>query len=108
MSPPCLVRDTGSQPQTRRDPMNIVTIGKRLIPLEQIAFVEPFEPSANPDFRPERDFRSRIVLINRDILLTEQPIESSAYEHGLKLLPEDNVAVSSTILYSIEKFEPRE
>jgi hypothetical protein len=36
--------------------MNIITIGKRLIPIEQIAFVELFESSSNPNFKPERDF----------------------------------------------------
>ena len=29
---------------------NVVTIGKRLIPLDQIAFVEPFGPTRNPNF----------------------------------------------------------
>jgi hypothetical protein len=31
---------------------NIITIGKRLIPLDDIALVEPFEPREIPGFRP--------------------------------------------------------
>ena len=27
---------------------NAITVGRRLIPTEQIAFVEPFDPEANP------------------------------------------------------------
>jgi hypothetical protein len=30
---------------------NVVTVGNRLLPLEQIAFVEPFDPNSNPDFK---------------------------------------------------------
>ncbi len=26
--------------------MKVITIGKRLVPVEQVAFVEPFDPSA--------------------------------------------------------------
>jgi hypothetical protein len=27
---------------------NVITIGKRLIPIEHIAFVEPYDPTTNP------------------------------------------------------------
>jgi len=86
--------------------MKMITIGKRIIPLEQIAFVEPFEPSRNPDFRPEKDFKGRLVLINRDIILMEQTPEDFAKEHELPLLAEDGVALNRTLLYSVERFEP--
>jgi hypothetical protein len=46
--------------------MNIITIGKRLISIEQIAFVELFEPSSNPNFKPERDFKGRVILRRAD------------------------------------------
>jgi hypothetical protein len=46
--------------------MTILTIGKRYIPVHQIAYVEPFDPTSNSDFRPEKEFKARIVLINRD------------------------------------------
>lgn len=49
--------------------MKILTIGKRLVPLAQIAYVEPFDPAGNVEFKPEKDFKSRIVLTNRDTVL---------------------------------------
>jgi hypothetical protein len=35
--------------------MKVITIGKRLVPTEQLAFVEPFDPSGNPEFKPEKE-----------------------------------------------------
>ena len=52
--------------------MKVVTIGKRLIPVGQVAFVEPFDPASNPEFKPEKDFKARVVLLNRDVVLSEQ------------------------------------
>lgn len=37
--------------------MKVLTIGKRLVPLEQVACVEPFDPAANPEFKPEKESR---------------------------------------------------
>jgi hypothetical protein len=51
--------------------MQVVTLGKKLIPIEQIAFIEAFDPASNPEFKPERDFKGRVVLLNRDTVLTE-------------------------------------
>jgi hypothetical protein len=36
--------------------VTVITIGKRLVPAAHVAFVEPFDPSSNPEFRPEKDF----------------------------------------------------
>lgn len=44
---------------------NVITLGKRLLPVEQIALVEPFAPSSNPNFKPEKEFKARIVLLSR-------------------------------------------
>jgi hypothetical protein len=78
------------------------------VPAEQIAFVEPFDPSSNPDFRPEKDFKGRLVLLNREIVLTEQTPEEFASEHGLYLFAEDTVAVNPTIRFKVETFAPTE
>ena len=88
--------------------MKVITIGKRLVPVEQIAFVELFDPSSNPDFKPEKDFKARVVLIDRGVVLTEQTPEAFAAEHELHLFAEDNVAVNQLISYKIETFEPTE
>ncbi|GLR90895.1 hypothetical protein [Bradyrhizobium iriomotense] len=37
--------------------MKVITIGKKLVPVEQVAFVEPFDPAANPEFKPEKDYK---------------------------------------------------
>jgi hypothetical protein len=88
--------------------MQVITIGKRLIPAEQIAFVEPFDPSSNPDFKPEKDYKGRVVLLNREILLCEQTPQEFAAAHELHLFAEDGVAVSRAIRFRIETFEPTE
>jgi hypothetical protein len=88
--------------------MKVITIGKRLVPVEQIAFVEPFDPSSNPEFKPEKEYKGRLVLLNRDIVLTEQTPQEFAAEHDLHLFAEDSVAVNRTIRFKIEIFEPTE
>lgn len=61
---------------------NVITLGKRLLPIEQIALVEPFDPSSNPDFKPEKDFKARVVLLNRDTVLTETSPQEFAAAQG--------------------------
>ncbi|MCK1481543.1 hypothetical protein IVB25_01985 [Bradyrhizobium sp. 193] len=78
------------------------------MPLEQVACVEPFDPAANPEFKPEKDFKSRLIMLNRDIVLTEQPPQEFATEHGLHLFTEDTVAVNQAIVFRVEMFEPTE
>jgi hypothetical protein len=94
--------------RAKESSMKVVTIGKRLVLVEQIAFVEPFDPASNPEFKPERPYKGRLVLINRDIVLTEQTPQEFAVEHGLHLFAEDNVAVNRAIQFKIEIFEPTE
>lgn len=88
--------------------MKVVTIGKHLVPVEQIAFVEPFDPTANPDFKPEKDFKARVVLLDRDAILTEQTPRAFAEANELHLFADDDVAVNRAIPYKIETFEPTE
>ena len=51
---------------------NIVTVGKKLIPREHIAFVEPYEPSANSRLHTTREFHGRAVLLDRESVLIEE------------------------------------
>lgn len=89
--------------------MTILTIGKRFVPVEQIAFVEPFDPSANPEFKPEKDFKSRIVLVNRDTVLTEMTAQQFAEDHSFKYLAEDEVALNGGVVFFwVEAFAPTE
>jgi hypothetical protein len=61
--------------------MQVITLGKRLVPTEQIAFVEAFDPASNPEFKPDRDFKGRVVLLNRDTVLTEMTPADAALAH---------------------------
>jgi hypothetical protein len=70
------------------------------------ALVEPFDPSSNPDFKPEKEFEARVVLLNRDTVLTETTPQEFATAQGFRLLTEDNVAANPAIACSVESFEP--
>ena len=43
----------------------IISIGRQLLPIENIALVEPFDRNVNPEFKPLKDFKSRVVQLNR-------------------------------------------
>jgi hypothetical protein len=61
-----------------------------------------------PEFKLEKDFKGRVVLPNRDIVLTEQTPQEFASTNGLHLFVEDSVAVNRAIAFKIETFEPTE
>jgi hypothetical protein len=88
--------------------VQVITIGRRVVSLEQIALIEPFEASANPEFKPEKDFKGRVVLLNRDTVLTEQTPQEFGAAHELRLLAEDNVAINRAIPFKVETFERTE
>jgi hypothetical protein len=86
---------------------NTINIGRRLIPLEQIALVEPFEPSAENPLRSDREFKSRIVLLNRDSVLAEIDSLTFAEQHGFRVLEEDAVASNPALhSFAVEAFQP--
>jgi hypothetical protein len=87
---------------------NVITLGKRLLPIEQIALIEPFDPSSNPDFKPANEFKARVVLLNRDTVLTETAPQEFASAQSFRLLTEDNVAANPAIAFKVESFEPTE
>jgi hypothetical protein len=87
---------------------NCVIIGKRLIPLDQIALVEPFDPATAPRIQSDRAFQARVVLTDRQSILTEAAAIAYVRTHGFRMLQEDGIAVNSTLKFSVETFEPRE
>lgn len=87
---------------------NSITIGKRLVPFEQIALIEPFEPPAQNPLRSDRDFKSRIVLLNRDSILAEFEPLAFAEEHGFRMLLKDGTATNPCLHFGVETFEPSE
>ena len=88
--------------------MKIIAIGKRMIAIDHITLVEPFDPNANREFRIDRDFKSRIVMRNRDTVLIEESPAEFAGTHGLLLLADDQVALNVAFVFKIEAFEPTE
>lgn len=87
---------------------DVITIGRRLIPLEQIAFVEPFDPASNPEFKSDKPFKARVVLLNRDTVLAEVTVEEFAAAHGLRMLAQDQIAVNPAVAFRVETFAPTE
>jgi hypothetical protein len=87
---------------------DVITIGKRLVPLEQIALVEPFDPASNPDFKPEKPFKARVVLLSRDTVLAEFTPDEFAREHGFRMLAEDGMAANPAVSFRVETFAPSE
>jgi hypothetical protein len=88
--------------------MQIITIGKRLVPAEQIALVETFNPEGNPEFKPEREYKARVILLNRDTVLMETAPEQFAEASGVHLLVDDNVAINPLLAFRVETFMPTE
>ena len=85
-----------------------INIGRRLIPIEHIALVEPFDVAANPNLHTERDFRGRVVLIDRESVLTEETPAIFAEVRGFRLLTDESVAANPHIRFGVETFTPDE
>ena len=85
-----------------------LTIGKRLVPLEHVALIEPFDPSSQTRIQSERPFQARIVLIDRESVLTEEAPAALAERHGFRILSEDGIATNPAVHFSVEAFEAAE
>jgi hypothetical protein len=91
-------------------PHNIIAIGRKRFPIDEIALVEPFEPPAeqSPRFTSDKDFKARVVLIDRYNVLTEDTVEAFAEANKFRRLPDDNVATNPAVRFRVETFEPSE
>lgn len=83
----------------------VITIGKRLLPVEHIAFVEPYDPATNPKLQTSRAYQARIVLINRDSVLTEHSTKAFAEAHRFRLLEGDQIATNPAVSFRVETFK---
>jgi hypothetical protein len=88
--------------------MTTITIGRKLIPIEHIAFVEPFDREANPKLETDKAFLSRVVLLNRESVLSEETPAGFSLAHGFRVLPEDQVGVNAGVRFQVETFTPTE
>jgi hypothetical protein len=84
-----------------------ITVGRRLIPVERIALVEAFDPAANPNFRSDKPYKGRVVLIDRESVLIEMEPFVFAEKNAFRMVLEDNVATNPHIAFrfSVETFE---
>lgn len=87
---------------------NVIRIAKRLIPIEQIALVEPFIAPTDPPLRTEKEFKARIVLLDRVSILSEETPEELAEAHNFRFVSKDRVATNPSVAFSVEEFEPAE
>lgn len=87
---------------------HIITTGKRLVPVEDIALVEAFDARADSNIRSAKEFRARVVLVDRESLLIEQTQEAFATAHGFHWLAADQVALNPARRFRVESFAPAE
>jgi hypothetical protein len=85
-----------------------IHVGRRFVPLEHVVLVEPFDPSAQTRLQTEKPYKARLVLLDRDSVLTEQPLDEFVEQHGFRMLADDGIAVSPHIHFTIEAFEAKE
>jgi hypothetical protein len=83
-----------------------ITIGRKLIPAEHIALIEPVEPAALARMQTDRPFKARVVMIDRESVLTEQTAEDFAKAHGFRWIMEDGVGANPAIRFGVESFSP--
>jgi hypothetical protein len=86
--------------------MTTITIGKRLVPVEQIALIEPFDEASRERMQSEKSFQTRIVLLHRESVLTEEAMAAFAEHNGFRVLAGDGIATNPVIQFSVEAFEP--
>jgi hypothetical protein len=77
--------------------MTTLTIGKRLVPLEHIVLVEPFDPSTQTRMQSDKPFQTRIVLLDRENILAEEALATFVDKHGFRRLSEDGIAINPGI-----------
>jgi len=87
---------------------NVIRIAKRIIPIEQIALFEPFVAPTDPPLRTEKDFKARIVLLDRVSVLSEETPEDLANANRFRFVSKDRVGTNPAVAFSVEEFEPAE
>jgi hypothetical protein len=87
---------------------DLIRIGKRLIPVEHVALIEPYVHTPDSPLRTNREFKSRIVLLNRDSVLSERVPDELAKEHAFRMLTADGVATNPSIHFGVEEFQAAE
>lgn len=87
---------------------NLMNVGKRIIPVEHVALIESYILNAESRIRTSREFKSRIVLLNGDSVLSETAPGEMAEVYSFRMMPKDGVATNPAIRFRVEQFEPAE
>ena len=70
--------------------------------------IEPVDAAALAKLQTDRAFQARLVLIDRESVLTEEAVAGFALTHGFRLLAEDGIATNPAVHFRVEAFEPME
>jgi len=81
-----------------------IKIAKRYVPIEHIAILEPFVAEENLLIKSERPLKTRLVLLNRESVLTEDALEAFAERHGFRMLSDEGIATNPMVAFSVESF----
>jgi hypothetical protein len=87
---------------------NVIRIAKRLIPIERIALFEPFVISTDQGLRSTKEFKARIVLLDRVSILAEETPEQLGVANRFRMIAADRVATNPAVNFQVETFEPAE
>lgn len=83
-----------------------VLVGKRLIPAAHIVLIEPVDPAALERLESQRNFQTRLTLLDRSSVLLEEGLLEFAKTHALKEVGDDGIAINPAVAFRIEAFEP--
>lgn len=87
---------------------SVLTIGRRLVPKDHIALVEPFDPASHPGMKTDKAFKARVVLLDRQSVLTEDTPKEFAVAHDFCILSEEGVGFNRAVHFQVETFTPAE
>lgn len=85
---------------------DVIIIGKRLVPRQEVALVEPYEPREDSRIQSPRNFLARIILTNRESILIEESAEAFAGHNGLRMIAADRTALNPSVRFRVETFQP--
>jgi hypothetical protein len=94
--------------QPKEISMTTLTIGKRLVPLEHIVLVEPFDPSTQTRMQTDKAYQTRVYLLDRETILAEEPLATFVDKHGFRRLSEDGIAANANIFFRVEAYEAQD
>jgi hypothetical protein len=92
---------------TTETPMpNVIQVARKILPIEQVVLIEPFVPPSDTPLRTTKEFLSRIVLLDRVSVLSEESPEDLTRSNGFRFVTIDRVGTNPAILFRLETFMP--